>query len=77
MCTTGMWLPQQPLSHVQQIHTSTVMSVCTSHPQTADPFIRDPAAQGHPQHAPAFFPPSEWLMVSEWFLSQTGHTVCN
>lgn len=53
------------------------MSVCTSHPQTADPFIRDPAVQGRPPQAPAFFPPSERLMVSERFLSQTGHTVCN
>lgn len=70
ICTTGTRLPQRPVSHVQQIHTSTVMSVCTSHPGTADPFIRDPAAQGRPQHASAS-PPSECLMVSEQFLSHS------
>lgn len=52
--TTSMWLPQRPLSHVEQIHTSTVMSVCSSQPHTADLFIRNSAAQGHPVHSPAF-----------------------
>lgn len=56
MCTAGMRSPQGALSHTQQRHTSSVMSVCTSHPQTADPFIREAAAQGHPQHAPAASP---------------------
>lgn len=52
--TTSLWLPQRPLSHVEQIHTSTVMSVCSSQPHTADLFIRNSAAQGHPAHSLAF-----------------------
>ena len=45
-----MWRPQRPLSHVEQIHTNTVMSVCSSQPQTANLFIRNSAAEGHTEH---------------------------
>lgn len=53
--TTNMWLPQRPLSHVEQIHTNTVMSVCSSQPQAADLFIRNSAAEGQSEHSPVFF----------------------
>lgn len=64
--TTNMWLPQRPLSHVEQIHTNTVMSVCSSQPQAADLFIRNSAAEGQSEHSPVFFFfPSQSLVVDK------------
>lgn len=55
MCTgTSMCLPQRLQSHVEQIHTSTVMSVCSSQPHTADLFIGNSAAEGHSEHCQVF-----------------------
>lgn len=56
MCTgtTSMCLPQRLQSHVEQIHTSIVMSVCSSQPRTADLFIRNSAAEGHSEHCQVF-----------------------